>query len=282
MLFRITHSTRYRYSRSVYIEPMTVRLRPRDQPFQRVLRHELVVAPEPSLVCEHLDAEGNCAATCWFEGVTDSLTFTTTSEVETSRTNPFDFYLAREADRLPMVYAPDLASSLANYCTRTRGASSDLIAQLAAEVLSASENKTVAFLTTLANRIHSDCETIVRPEGDPWPAAETWRKRTGACRDLSVLFNEVCRAVGLATRFVSGYYALPDADDKRHLHAWSEVYLPGAGWRGFDPGLGLAVVDQHVAVAAGAHPQAAAPVAGSFRGNDTSVMLDVELMIEAS
>jgi transglutaminase-like putative cysteine protease len=99
---------------------------------------------------------------------------------------------------------------------------------------------------------------------------------------LTVLFSEVCRAVGLASRFVSGYYALPDDDGQRHLHAWSEVYVPGAGWRGFDPGLGLAVSDHHVAVAAGSLPWAAAPIVGSFRGNDAISSLDTELEIELS
>ena len=91
-------------------------------------------------------------------------------------------------------------------------------------------------------------------------------QRQGACRDFAVLFIDACRCVGLAARFVSGYQDAYRSMGKRDLHAWAEVYLPGAGWRGYDPTRGLAVADHHVAVAAAADPQNAAPVTATYRG----------------
>ncbi|MEE2871411.1 MAG: transglutaminase-like domain-containing protein [Candidatus Latescibacterota bacterium] len=91
----------------------------------------------------------------------------------------------------------------------------------------------------------------MRLEGRPMAAAETLARVRGACRDLAVLFIVICRTLGLAARFVSGYRAGAQNQQERYMHAWAEVYLPGAGWRGWDPSLGLAVAGAHVAVAMG-------------------------------
>ena len=108
----------------------------------------------------------------------------------------------------------------------------------------------------------------------------TLRLATGACRDLAVLFIDSCRAVGLPARFVSGYHCGQAPANRRYLHAWAEVFLPGAGWRGFDPLQGIAVADQHIAVAASAHPRAAAPISGSLNSAATAAHLEVDLRID--
>ena len=111
---------------------------------------------------------------------------------------------------------------------------------------------------------------IVRHEGEPQPPLVTLTQGQGACRDYTVLFLEVCRIVGLAGRFVSGYFGGEPENEERHLHAWAEVYLTNAGWRGYDSMFGLAVADQHIALAAGATPSLAAPTTGTFRGTGVS------------
>ena len=103
----------------------------------------------------------------------------------------------------------------------------------------------------------------------------------GACRDLAVLFVACCRAVGLAARFASGY-AHSETAQPTELHAWGEVFLRGGGWRGYDPGLGLAVADRHVTVAAAADPRDAAPVTGTFRGDGVTASLAAEIELEAT
>jgi transglutaminase-like putative cysteine protease len=96
--------------------------------------------------------------------------------------------------------------------------------------------------------------------------------RAGSCRDLAVVFCAMCRSMGLAARFVSGYQSEAVVQPRAHMHAWAEVYLPGGGWRGYDPSQGLAVSTSHVAVAAAADPRMAAPVSGSYRGAARSAM----------
>jgi transglutaminase-like putative cysteine protease len=113
---------------------------------------------------------------------------------------------------------------------------------------------------------------IHREQGPPWPAERTLRERRGACRDLAVLFNDVCRFVGFPARFVSGYQVDVPEEARPELHAWSEVYLPGAGWRGFDPSQGLAVADRHVPLAASRTPWMASPTSGTYRGTARSTL----------
>ncbi len=118
-------------------------------------------------------------------------------------------------------------------------------------------------LQTLVQRLYKECSYTMREEGMPWEAGVTWRRKQGSCRDLTVLFMEVCRAMGLAARFVSGYEVGDEETSQWELHAWAEVYLPGAGWRGYDPTHGLAVGDRHIALAANPLPQYCAPVKGA-------------------
>jgi transglutaminase-like putative cysteine protease len=281
MLFHIKHTTRYSYSRTVFCEPFTVRLRPREDFSQRLLRYQLTVDPQPAGICDYIDVEGNAATQCWFNSPTCSLTLTVNCVVETVRTNPFDFLLSGDALQLPICYRTEIGKALAPYCVPSQ-ADGGAVKELAERIQAESDRQTVPFLTKLASWISENYEKTIRRTGNPNPAETTLATRTGSCRDLAVLFNECCRAAGLASRFVSGYQSLLETDGDRHLHAWSEVYLPGAGWRGFDPGQGVAVADHHVAVATGLNPLAAAPTVGTFRGTDASSTMDSQVVIRAS
>ena len=189
---------------------------------------------------------------------------------------------ARRSDfRLPFtpfaVEAPQ--EPLWQYFVRPEDNSPEVRA-LAEEVLKAANDQTLGFVCRLADRIYHACETVVRDEGEAFSAQQTWQLRSGACRDQAVLFNEACRAVGLPARFVSGY-ALCETEEheQRHLYAWSEVYLPGAGWRGFDPTTGLATADEHVTLAAGRLPQHATPTHGSFRGTAATSTIETQIVL---
>jgi transglutaminase-like putative cysteine protease len=154
--------------------------------------------------------------------------------------------------------------------------------ELAEQLREASRSEVIPFLTRLTETIAHRFKVVLREQGSPWPPATTIEQRQGACRDLAVLWVDVCRAVGLAARFVSGYHAGYGEQDHRYLHAWGEVYLPGAGWRGFDPTNGLAVSDRHVAVAAAADPQHAAPVTATYRGNNVEAELTTDVLVETT
>ena len=123
----------------------------------------------------------------------------------------------------------------------------DPVCRFAADVAAEVNQQVVPFLGRLAERLSSTWTVTNREHGGPWSALDTLTRRTGACRDLVVLFMDSCRSVGLAARFVSGYQQ-QSVDIAHDLHAWAEVYLPWAGWRAYDPTQGLAVADQHIAL----------------------------------
>jgi transglutaminase-like putative cysteine protease len=277
VLLQIKHITRYDYDKAVYCEPLTIRLRPRNDSFQQLESFHLRVQPEPAGITHYKDLHGNDVTRCWFKGFTNRLTVTTDCVVETLLQNPFNFLLASEAVNLPLRHWENSNPMWNHFSEPT--SNSDALRRLASDVLQESGGETLAFLTQLTVRILHECALEVRLEGEAMDPETTWRERRGACRDQALLFNEVCRLVGLPARFVSGY-GYSEFRDERHLHAWSEVYLPGAGWRGFDPTIGLAVSDRHVAVAAARDPADAAPTSGTFRGTGVRATLDARVTLE--
>ena len=226
------------------------------------------MSPVADGLTEGIDVYGNDVVWAWFSGTHERLDITTSFKVETLRENPYDFVVPTlEAAELPPVYPDADRAALFPYMNPT----ADSPYALAQEVSAAVDGGFVPFLTELASRIHATHETVVRLEGDPLPPVVTYAAKQGSCRDLAVLFVEACRSVGIAARFVSGYVD-GDPEGGRDLHAWGAAYIPGAGWRGYDPSFGLAVTDRHVTLAAAASPVGAAPVDGAFRGSATSTL----------
>ncbi len=285
MLLQIEHSLRYRYSKPVYLEPYIVRLAPRSDAAQVTRSFELQVEPQPQHLSCNVDLDGTLSHCLHFSGVHDRLTLTARAVVETSRRNPFDFLLHDAAfGRLPPAYPAALRAVLENYLLRAmedRNAENQ-VAALSREVGLDCRDNTLDFLAGLTRVIHRICRTEHRASGAPRSAARTLASASGTCRDLAVLWMDACRAAGLAARFVSGYmFDVPgdtksdgkgagENDATQYLHAWAEVYLPGGGWRGFDPSTGLAVADRYISIAASADPALASPGQGSFRGTATS------------
>ncbi len=281
MLFQTDHLTEYRFTRPVFFEPHQLRFQPRNDAAQRVLRYEFTVEPEPAGMTTSLDADGNLVTQAWFDGRHEQMTIRAISEVETLRENPYDYLLTPDNCRLPIGYQPWELTQLANAFRRaSMPTHSDPVRELAEKVREAAGNELVPYLTRLSNTICDRIKLVRRETGAPWPAATTMEQRQGACRDLAMVFIDACRCVGLAARFVSGYQDAYRNIGKRDLHAWAEVYLPGAGWRGYDPTRGLAVAQHHVAVAAAADPQFAAPVSATYRGDNVEAQLHTEVCIE--
>jgi transglutaminase-like putative cysteine protease len=278
MRFRIRHETFYNYSGPVSLGPHALRLRPREDGAQRVLAYVLEIKPEPSLVSHALDAEGNVVGHAWFMGTTDRLRITSAAEVETLRANPFDYVPDPGFDRLPAPYPPALAHRLGAY-TDARALDAT-VRGFAHAVLARSGPAPIAFLDELNRAIHDRVHRTVRDDGkSAQTAAETLALGKGACRDVTVLYMDCCRALGLAARFVSGYRRGNTARPDRHLHAWPEVYVPGGGWRGWDPVEALAVGETHVALAAGPAQADTMPVEGMFYGAGVKAALAYRLHI---
>ncbi len=271
MLYDITHVTRYTYSAPVGLEPLILKLRPRCDANQTVRRYSLVVIPAPAGISHCVDLDGTTSETIWFNGLHDNLSIEIAMLVETHPDDPFNFLVTDTAAlTLPFNYEAQLQSALAPYLLRANP--SLKVDEFANEIMQKTKSETIAFLMLLAEQIPTRLKYMLREHGEPWLPEETLQHGEGACRDFSVLFMDVCRSVGIAARFVSGY-CLGKESDHSHMHAWVEVYLPGAGWRGFDPSRGVTTSADHISVAAGRTPQDAAPSVGSFRGNAKSNMI---------
>jgi transglutaminase-like putative cysteine protease len=267
MLFHIRHALRYVYERPVFLEPTTLRLTPRSDPSQQLIHHALTINPKASGRCRVLEADGGEAVVLWFDSLQEELHIEVDMVVRTLRDNPYDWIVTDpEALRLPVRYPASEARSLAP-CLQACEPIAEPVRLWALELAQAVEGSATQFLIHLADTIHHGFHHIGRPDGEPMVAADTLASRTGACRDTAMLYVQACRSQGLAARFVSGYSMHhPEEVSEHELHAWAEVYLPGGGWRGYDPSLGLAVADGHVALTAAPDHQLAAPVSGSYRG----------------
>ena len=283
VLFQISHQTIYSYSQAVLLKPHLLRLRPRCDRFTQLHHFALAVRPEPEGRSDFVDLDGNNLIKLWFTEPTEQLNIQILATVETSCTNPFNYLLEPWAITLPFDYPSSLLQQLEPYLRSYSFAADGCALELAQEIFAATEGNTLDFLFTLNQRIYQECEYITRESGAAYPAGITWRRKRGSCRDYTVLFMEVCRAMGIAARFVSGYQEGDRAQQSRDLHAWVEVYLPGAGWRGYDPTLGLVVSDRHIPLAASTIPAHTAAVDGSVipvkTGQNISSRMEAQISI---
>ncbi len=274
MIYEVHHVTEFSYDKPVFMEPLTVRLRPRCDARQSLLDFDMDINPLPAGLTHNIDVDGTSTDRVWFDGLHESLSITTRSKVDTGRYNPFDYVLDSEAQRLPLQYGHH-NEYLKPY---VRGAAvPEEVASLAKTFASEASMEPVSFIGSLTRHLHDEWEYMVREQGDPWPSSTTLKQRSGSCRDLAVLLMDCLRALGIATRFVSGYK--PTNGPAVELHAWAEAYLPGAGWRGYDPTTGLAVSENHIVLATATHPRSAAPTSGSFRGTDAISSLRTEIRV---
>ncbi|NJL47467.1 MAG: transglutaminase family protein, partial [Leptolyngbyaceae cyanobacterium SM2_5_2] len=199
MRYCIQHSTYYQYQQPVTLQAHTLRLRPRCDAGQQVVTFDLGITPAPVQQAAMVDTDGNHTLRLWFDPApTDSLKLTTVVEVVTHRTNPFDYLIEPWATTLPVDYPASLAAMLQPYLQPPMAlAISPQAIMLAAEISHQVEGNVGLFLTSLTQRIYETCRYTNRATGPAWPSAITWDKKLGSCRDLTVLFMETCRAVGL-------------------------------------------------------------------------------------
>jgi transglutaminase-like putative cysteine protease len=270
MKITVTHSTLYRYDFPVHLEPHIFRLQPRMSTAQRLLAFNIQIAPTPAGTTECLDQDGNLALNAWFDWPTKDLSVVSGFTVELLRRNPFDYILIGESLGLPLWYREPLCAALAPYRNDAQVAES--VKQYAKSIAVAAQWNALSFLVALSRQIFQGCRQATRHSGAPWASHQTLTMMEGSCRDLAVLFCDCCRAMGIAARFVSGYECASAGRQDSYMHAWAEVYLPGIGWRGYDPSRGLVVSDAHVAVAAGFDHDLASPIAGWYSGGSGSQM----------
>ncbi len=277
MRLQVIHHLTYRYSEPVALAPQQILLRPREHHHVRVQRFHLAVEPEARL-CWVRDHHDNCVAWAYFRERANELDVRAEIEVETFERNPFDFILRPDAVRHPFHYAPAEAAVLAPFLEETGGRIHPLLAWLRTIVPQLSEDM-LELLAQLNRALGEHVGFRARLEPRVQPPEETIRRRSGTCRDLAVLMMHVCRALGIAARYVTGYRRDVAHPAGGGLHAWTEVFLPGAGWRGFDAAHALAVDDQYVPVAVGGGPENLFPVSGAFWGR-TGVDSTMKTIVE--
>ena len=274
--YQIKHTTRFAYSSPVQLDQMVLRLQPRTGVHQRLVNFTILSDPQPAKQTNCIDLHGNIRHWFWYDRQHDQLIITTRSVVDCYKEDPFDFIIVDPGVLcVPAKYSEPVRSAAAHY--RHRPNPSLQVDALAEKLLKESGGSTLSFLSVLNLHLHANVHYISRPSGDPWEPADTLARGEGSCRDTAVLFMDVCRSVGLAARFVSGYAWDAEEPTNRELHAWAEVYLPGGGWCGYDPTVGLAVSNRHVPVAASPTPSYAAPTAGTFTGPPVETALEYHI-----
>ena len=268
MKIGIRYETVYRYDRAVRFSPHDVRLFPRSDRFVQIARLDFQTKPETTVRFGR-DVFDNVVASCFFEEAAEALELRLAIDLEVVKKNPFEFVLARRAVQMPFAYEDDIASIICAYCHRQTGDKISLPDWTSPTP--GSPRETVATLVELTKLLHRTISYQRREEGAAQPPAETLRLRRGACRDTAVLLAEILRDAGMAARVVSGYLREADEEIRRaegSLHAWTEVFLPGAGWVGLDPTNGILCNDNFIAAAVGLRPADVTPISGSFYHRD--------------
>ncbi len=273
MIVSIFHRLEYTYEQEVSLGPQLIYLYPKQDRYCEIVELHTEILPRPSKVSTHIDAEGNTQQIAVFEHTSNFLIVELQAKLKLEDFNPFDFYyVPKEAHKLPMKYNADQRKVLGPYLLSETIPAEIIL--LSNDLLSKSNGFTSAFLMEVNNYIFSEYTYEIREEGNAHLPAFTLQQKKGSCRDFAVLFSAICQAQGLATRFTSGYYfghsPVQAPDQSHNLHAWVEVYLPGGGWRGYDPTQNEVVCGNHVALATSYDLNLVSPLSGYFRGNGTS------------
>jgi uncharacterized protein (DUF2126 family)/transglutaminase-like putative cysteine protease len=283
----LTHITHYRYDRLVKLGPQVVRLRPAPHSRTPILSYSLKVEPAGHFVNWQQDPQANWLARLVFPEPTRELRIEVDLVVDISVINPFDFFLEPYAESIPFAYDPEQSEELAPYLKKLPMTPlfERYLAKIPREPMRSQD-----FLVKLNQLVQGDVSYLIRMEPGVQTPEETLANGSGSCRDSAWLLVQLLRHLGLAARFVSGYLIqlVPDVKsldgpsgttvDFTDLHAWCEVYLPGAGWIGMDPTSGLFTGEGHIPLAATPEPSSAAPISGAV--DESEVAFEHTMRIE--
>lgn len=270
----IKHKTEYHFDKLIEIFPHTIRLRPAPHSRTSILSYSLKIEPQEHFINWQQDPFGNYLARLVFPKKCRRLLIDVELIAEMIVINPFDFFLETYAEQFPFQYDPQLAKDLAPYLQVMER--SKQLENWLADIDCRKPRSTIEFLVDLNQRVQRDIHYVIRMEPGVQSCTETLSLRKGSCRDSAWLLVQILRHLGLAARFVSGYLVQLKADipslqgpsgpahDFTDLHAWAEVYIPGAGWIGLDPTSGLLAAEGHIPLACTPETASAAPVTGEI------------------
>src|SRR6195256_715846 len=291
----LEHRTSYTFDRLVEVHPHVVRLRPAPHSRTPIEAYSLQVEPADHFINWQQDAFGNFLARLVFPNRARSLTITVGLIADMKVINPFDFFIEDWAEHIPFEYPKALAEDLKPYLRPVDegdegSGPGDLTASWVKDFSVAPGTRTIDFLVALNRAVNADVGYSVRMEPGVQTPDHTLRTGIGSCRDSAWLLVSILRQLGYAARFVSGYLVQLTSDvealdgpsgpaaDFTDLHAWAEVYIPGAGWIGLDPTSGLLAGEGHIPLAATPSPSSAAPITGTH--GEAKVDFAVSMRIE--
>ena len=278
---KVSHLTEYTFADFVTLEPHRLLLRPREGHDIRILSSRLEISPAYEIRW-HRDVYDNNVATVSFRETAARLSIFSEITLEHYHEAPLDFVVADYAVNYPFHYQAREEADLAPYLQLNYPVDQEFLnAWLRQTGMGQLQVETYILLDQLSKWISQNLNYSMREEPGVQSPSQTLNGG-GSCRDYAALFMEVCRHLGLASRFVSGYLHAPSTETgDGHTHAWAEVYLPGPGWKGFDPTSGELTAKQHIAVAVARHPEWIPPVAGSFVGSAQTPTLAVKVQVNA-
>ncbi|MFE4458053.1 DUF2126 domain-containing protein [Nocardia tengchongensis] len=276
----LEHRTTYSFDHPVRVHPHVVRLRPAPHTRTTIEAYSMRVTPGNHWVNWQQDAFGNFLARLIFHEPTPELSITIGLIADMDAINPFDFFVEEQSEHFPFGYAPQLAADLEAYLRpvdegESGSGPSGLVRDWVRRHTPRDRPRTIEFLIAVNQALRQDVAYTIRLEPGVQTPAHTLRTGLGSCRDSAWLLVSILREFGLAARFVSGYLIqlaqdVPSLDgpsgppaDFTDLHAWTEVFLPGAGWVGLDPTSGLFAGEGHIPLAATPHPVSSAPITGA-------------------
>jgi transglutaminase-like putative cysteine protease len=274
MHLNIDHTTVYHYHRPVRFGPHRLMIRAIEGHDVQIRSSELAVEPA-GRIRWHRDVYDNSVAVVDFAEPSAQLLIRSALRVEHFNSNPFDFVLESTAMELPFRYRAEEQADVHTFLERGHATDDSRLQHWVKPFLSASGRaNTLEFLTALNRSVPLSFTYFPREEPGVQTPGETLQRRTGSCRDLALLFMEAARMLGVAARYVSGYLCRTNEEEivrgpSDTTHAWAELYLPGAGWKGFDPTCGVVAADYRVRIAVARWPTQAIPVTGSFQGTES-------------
>ena len=283
----LKHETKYKYSKPISLGPQLVRLRPAAHCRMPILSYSLDVKPEKHFINWQQDPYGNWIARFVFPEKTDHFSLKVGLVADIDIINPFDFFIDDEGKNFPFEYPEWLNASLAPYLEKKpQGKLFNNLLKKFSNV----KMDTVGFVVDLNAYLQSQLNYLIRMDAGVQTPDETLEKGSGSCRDFAWLQVQLLRHLGLAARFVSGYsiQLKPDVksidgpsgvnEDVTDLHAWAEVYLPGAGWLGLDATSGMVAGEGYIPLACTSEPLNAAPVSGSLEACDIDMDVSMEVL----
>jgi transglutaminase-like putative cysteine protease len=278
----IKHRTTYNYKQPVSFGQHKIMIRPREGHDLHIESSILDIKPAHTIHWMR-DVNGNSIAKVDFTEEAKQLMIYSELMLQHYDANPLDFIVDEGAVNYPFIYEPDSQAELAAFMHIIYPKDMAPLREWLAQFYKPGDKiETIVLIQNVNKHIHDTFEYKRRDERGVQTPSETLEKNSGSCRDFATLLLEACRCLGLAARFVSGYMQGEGTEaGGASTHAWAEVYLPGAGWKGFDPTCGLMTGAQHVTVAVSRDPENAAPISGSFSGAANSfinIQVDVSVV----